>query len=629
MTAANGRHPTFLASRDCTTRRWEAALLRAILFVSIGLFFHATRAGAAGTFYVDNSSLACSNSGPGTEAQPYCTISAAVAARGGQGTTIIVKPGVYREQVSIPSSGASGSPFVIKAQGPGVVVDGADVFANPALWSSFSGSVWLAASVTWAPQQVFVDGARLTPSTADPALLPANAFEWVSGQGLYVNLGGDNPGLHQTLVGRRFRCFNMFTKSWITIDGFTALHADDRGIYLNSDCTNITVAHNAVSFSFSYGIQVIGGSDILIDSNVVSDNGNHGIGLIPSLISGATNCTIRDNESFRNSYPPVRQANGIYLFGSPGNVLYGNRLHDNQDSGVNIESGSNNCISYNNVSWSNGDHGFDQLFATGTINVNDVAYGNYRDGFSIEGAATGTQLHNCIAVNNGLTTNEFDLWITMDSTPGFVSDYNLFWNSTSQAPISFVSSYSTVAAYSAASGQDAHSIQLDPLFVNPAVGNFHLRTGSPAVDAADSGAPNWPVTDAEGMTRADVAAVANSGAGPVPFADLGAHEYQPSLVGVPEAGPTAFAPILFPNPMRDRGLIRFGLSRPGRLRIQIFDLGGRVVRTLADQAEAAAGDYELRLDGRTDDGSPLGPGMYFYRVQALEGTARGRFLLVR
>src|SRR5207247_963506 len=49
---------------------------------------------AAGTFYVDTSNPACSDLGPGTEAQPYCTISAALADHAGPGTAIIVKPGV-------------------------------------------------------------------------------------------------------------------------------------------------------------------------------------------------------------------------------------------------------------------------------------------------------------------------------------------------------------------------------------------------------------------------------------------------------------------------------------------------------------------------------------------------------
>src|SRR6185436_16909480 len=97
--------------------------------------------------------------GPGTQASPYCTISAAASQHPGPGNTILVVAGTYREQVSVPASGASGSPFVVQAGGPSVVVDGADDFSSAALWELVTGDVWLA-DVTWAPKQVFADGAR-------------------------------------------------------------------------------------------------------------------------------------------------------------------------------------------------------------------------------------------------------------------------------------------------------------------------------------------------------------------------------------------------------------------------------------------------------------------------------------
>src|SRR5206468_10686561 len=115
-----------------------------------------------------------------------------------------------------------------------------------------------------------------------------------------------------------------------------------------------------------------------------------------------------------------------YVYGSSNNTLRRNRWHDNQDTGQHLQSGSNNNLSYDNVSWDNGDHGYDHLGASGTIHINDVACGNFRDGFSIEGTSPGVQLTNCIAVENGLTTNEFDLWVDATSAPGFVSNDNIF-----------------------------------------------------------------------------------------------------------------------------------------------------------------------------------------------------------
>src|SRR2546427_12729590 len=110
-----------------------------------------------------------------------------------------------------------------------------------------------------------------------------------------------------------------------------------------------------------------------------------------------------------------------------------------------------------------------------TLSIGDVAYGNYKDGFSNEGTSSGSQIFNCIGVNNGLTTNEFDLWGDSQSSVGFVSNYNIFWNSTSQTPFKYISTtYSTISAYQAASGQDVQSLQADPKFVNPSAGGFYL-----------------------------------------------------------------------------------------------------------------------------------------------------------
>ena len=83
----------------------------------------------AATYYVDNGNASCSNSGPGTLAQPYCTIAAAIAAHNGPSATIIVMPGIYRETVTVPASGSTGNPFEIRAQGA-VIIDGADDFSS-------------------------------------------------------------------------------------------------------------------------------------------------------------------------------------------------------------------------------------------------------------------------------------------------------------------------------------------------------------------------------------------------------------------------------------------------------------------------------------------------------------------
>src|SRR5437762_10883610 len=567
-----------------------------------------TTAATASVFVVDNSSSSCSDAGPGSSTTPYCTISAALLAHHDPGTTIEVMPGVYHEQVTIPASGLSGSPLVLQSMGTSsqpVLIDGADDFAGTARWTRQSGNVWLAAEVTWSPFQVFVDGARLAASTASPSTLPSGSFTFVSGQGLYVNIGGDNPGAHDTHVGHRLYGVFSSGKTSVVVKGFSITRAESRGIQLTGASSDVTLEGNRVTFSGHAGIQVNGGSGIVIRGNVSSDNGDHGI----ALLTSTTGSTIEGNESFRNAFPAGRQANGLYLFGSPGNRIVGNRFHDNQDTGEHMQSGSNDNISIQNRSWNNGDHGFDHLAATGNVHVGDVAFGNFRDGFEAEGNSTGTVLHDCIATDNGLTSSQFDLDIDGTSTSGFQSDDNLFWNSTARPPIKFGTAIDTsVAKYSAASGQDGNTFQANPLFTDPANGNFELRAGSPCIDDANSGVANWPSTDALGRARVDDAGTPNRGRGPVTFADRGALEFQGSTAAnQPPVARLTVTPSSGTAPLTVTASGSASSDADGTIASYRFDFGdGTVVGPQAGanaQHTFAAGTWTVRLTVTDDKGA--------------------------
>jgi parallel beta-helix repeat protein len=591
-----------------------------------------TTAAVAATFYVDGGSGSCSDAGPGSSSNPYCTITAALTAHHAAGTTIAVRPGIYREQVGVPGSGAAGSPIVLQAlPGPGsVIVSGSNNLAGAGNWTAVQGNVWLASSVDWSPVQVFSDGARLATATGDPTLIPTNSFEFVSGTGLYVNLGGGNPGTHVLEVGKRAFGFSLSSRSYVTIDGFTVTRCEDRGIRVGAS-SHIEVTRDTVSYSGHTGIQLITGSSIHLDQCRSSNNADHGIG----LITGTTASLIERCESDHNVFPTMRSANGIYLFGSTGNTVRMNRVHDNQDTGIDLQPGANDNVLSQNVSYANGDHGYDHLHATGNVHVGDVAWGNFKDGFSIEGNSNTTSLANCIAANNGLTTNEFDLWVDDSSSVGFSSDDNVFWNSTSQSPVKYrFTLYSTVAAYSAVSGKDTRTKQADPLFVNPVLGDFHLSAGSPAIDDGNSGVPGWPSHDADGNARGDDPMTPNTGLGPIAVADRGAYEYtaagtvavDPPPAPAPDGAATA---LMIPNPMRSSATLTFTLARPGPITVSIYDLRGRLVRTLDSQADAASGPQRITFDGRSFSGEPLIGGVYFFRIRSPGGAAEGRFVVMR
>ena len=70
-----------------------------------------------------------------------------------------------------------------------------------------------------------------------------------------------------------------------------------------------------------------------------------------------------------------------------------------------------------------------------------------------------------------------------------------------------------------------------------------------------------------------------------------------------------------PNPASANARIEYGLARPGRAQLAVFDLSGRRVRTLV-QGVVPAGVWRTRWDARDDAGRPRGAGVYFVRLTA-------------
>src|SRR5690349_82967 len=83
---------------------------------------HSVASAAVTTYYVDNTNPSCSNSGSGTMATPFCTITRG-AFYANAGDTVHVLHGTYAETIFLPKSGADGQPISFHAD-PGVTVTG-------------------------------------------------------------------------------------------------------------------------------------------------------------------------------------------------------------------------------------------------------------------------------------------------------------------------------------------------------------------------------------------------------------------------------------------------------------------------------------------------------------------------
>ena len=82
------------------------------------------------------------------------------------------------------------------------------------------------------------------------------------------------------------------------------------------------------------------------------------------------------------------------------------------------------------------------------------------------------------------------------------------------------------------------------------------------------------------------------------------------------------------NPMRTgSATVDFGLARAERVKIQIFDVSGRLVRTLADRG-FTAGEHKLTWDGADNAGRQVSRGVYFVRSQHAVSKFTGQSKLV-
>jgi hypothetical protein len=84
----------------------------------------------------------------------------------------------------------------------------------------------------------------------------------------------------------------------------------------------------------------------------------------------------------------------------------------------------------------------------------------------------------------------------------------------------------------------------------------------------------------------------------------------------------------FPNPFNPQTQIAFDLPSTGRAEIRIYDVRGRLVRTLVDE-QRPAGHQILRWDGRDDDGREVASGTYFYRLSAPGVNESRKMVVVR
>ncbi len=84
----------------------------------------------------------------------------------------------------------------------------------------------------------------------------------------------------------------------------------------------------------------------------------------------------------------------------------------------------------------------------------------------------------------------------------------------------------------------------------------------------------------------------------------------------------------YPNPFNPECRIRFGVPKPGLVRLKIFDVSGRLVRTLVDE-NLRTGTYIKVWNGTDSRGLPVASGVYFYKMEAGSFVRTRKMLLMK
>jgi hypothetical protein len=170
------------------------------------------------------------------------------------------------------------------------------------------------------------------------------------------------------------------------------------------------------------------------------------------------------------------------------------------------------------------------------------------------------------------------------------------------------------------------NINADPLFRNPAAGDFHLMSTA-CGDAYDS-----PCIDAGNPAIYDSFLGCIWGLGGE-RSDMGAYGGSDSLIAdiddrhEPQALPTSISQN-YPNPFNPATTIEYRLESRSDVSLTIYNLLGQQIKILVEETQMA-GSYRTVWDGTDSEGREVASGIYFYRLTAGPVTETRKMVLLK
>jgi parallel beta-helix repeat protein len=441
-----------------------------------GVLTGGTAAYASTTYVVDNTNpSACSDTGPGTASQPFCTILAG-ANKAVAGDTVLINAGTYAgTSVNPKNSGTAGSPITFAAN-PGVTISGGTrAFA-------LSGKSYIT-----------IRGFTITGTSSYGIS--------VSG-GSNVTIAGNTESFAGTPITSPAMGIYLSNLNGGFVQGNITHDNSAHGIYLTGSTTGVTVQGNTSYHNAYQYIRNANGIDDIAPGNAIIGNvtyANEDTGI--NIYTGGDNALVANNVTYDNG------DHGIDDYNVTGGRIIGNTVYYNCTDGINVEGTSGNYDIENNVSMNN---------STGAvINPTPIPIN----------PSTGLPYYT-----NNCNRRVGNIGV-YDSAPATTTaNYNLVYQSGAGAWYSWAGvtySGTGLSALRSATGQEANGIFGNPLFVNASAWNLQLSAGSPAIDSANSLASGEQSTDILGNSRVDDPSTPNTGNPSGSYYDRGAYEYQP------------------------------------------------------------------------------------------------------
>jgi parallel beta-helix repeat protein len=239
-------------------------------------------------------------------------------------------------------------------------------------------------------------------------------------------------------------------------------------------------------------------SSPLIRSNTIISCGNVGI-----YVAGAASTTVIGN-LIQSNYV------GIWMFTAGNPSIYNNLIQGSQNEGLSLENYSDADI-YQNIVIENGGNGIYWEVPDGYRGprvINNTICNNGGAGISSGGFQGNVRLANNVIVGAPALNI-----ITNDSSQIPIIQFNDIFSWTRNAYSGAVKNLNGVSG----------NISADPLFACP-LGDFHIRPGSPCVDAGDNTVlSNSPTADFDSRNRII------AGPGGAAIVDMGAFEFDQSV----------------------------------------------------------------------------------------------------